>query len=85
MSFTSALCVLESFITKELKNKFQNNEEKLTYELNKLNNGIKLPMAQHGDYRENWANELYHMKKEGNYNILAIAHQLFLIEYIAIQ
>lgn len=38
------------------------------------------PTTNHGEYKQNLLLQLYYTKKEGNYNILALADSLFLIE-----
>ena len=48
-------------------------------------NGILYPpesMVSHGDYVNNFANELHFAYLDGNINILSIAHELFLLEVI---
>lgn len=41
---------------------------------------LNFPKTNHGDYKSNLLLQLYHTKKECNYNILALADSLFLIE-----
>lgn len=38
------------------------------------------PKVNHGNYKQNLLLQLYYTKKEGNYNILALADSLYLIE-----
>lgn len=59
-------------------------EEKDKY-LAKFKNGIKIPtenLVNHGDYLENFANEIHFAVSEGNANILSFAHELYLLEVI---
>lgn len=41
---------------------------------------IVLPECTHGDFKNNFLSQLYFTYKEGNYNILALAESLYLIE-----
>lgn len=41
---------------------------------------IAFPKVNHGSYKNNLLLQLYYTKKEGNYNILALADSLYLIE-----
>ena len=72
LAITVGLSVLVSFI--EYDN--EENEELL----NKTRNGIIYPEANHGTYINNFATELYYTHKDGNYNLLALANELFLLE-----
>ena len=45
-----------------------------------FNGELDFPKTNHGEYRENLYMQLYHTKKEGNYNILALADSLFYVE-----
>lgn len=80
LAITAALSVLVAFIREDIKDKY--NGEKLNRELKKIENGIVFPSVKYGNYRDNWTNELYYMRKDGNYNLLALAHELFFLEYI---
>ena len=58
------------------------NKEEL---IKKFDNGIKIPqgnLLNHGDYISNFANELNFCMKEDSLNILALAHELYLLEVI---
>ena len=80
LAITTGLSILTSFCKKSIKDDIDKGEATVN-DLKKFENGIKLPVAKHGKYRSNWATELYFMRKEGNYNILALAHELFFLEY----
>lgn len=41
---------------------------------------MNFPKTNHGDYKQNLLFQLYYTKKEGNYNILALADSIFFIE-----
>lgn len=41
---------------------------------------LAFPKTNHGDYKNNMLFQLYYTKKEGNYNILALADSIFFIE-----
>lgn len=41
---------------------------------------LSFPKTNHGDYKQNLLFQLYYTKKEGNYNILALADSIFFIE-----
>jgi len=79
LAITVGLSILRAFIETELK-KSDADEKFLESSLLKIQNGIVFPKVKHGNYRNNWANELYYTRKEGNYNLLAIAHELFFLE-----
>lgn len=51
----------------------------------KFEDGIKMPegdLINHGDYLNNYANELYFAVAEGKICVLSIAHELYLLEVI---
>lgn len=43
-------------------------------------NGLEFPDARHGNYRDDFALELYYTKKHNMYNILSLSNTLFLLE-----
>lgn len=60
---------------KELK-----DEEVKKKVLSAFDGELGFPKTNHGDYKHNLLFQLYYTKKEGNYNILALADSIFLIE-----
>lgn len=60
---------------KELK-----DEEMKEKVLNAFEDEMFFPKTNHGDYKQNLLFQLYYTKKEGNYNILALADSMFFIE-----
>lgn len=48
--------------------------------LNAFDGELTFPATNHGDYKQNLLFQLYYTKKEGNYNILALADSIFFIE-----
>lgn len=79
LAITVGLSILRAFIEADLHENYKNNSKYQVY-LSQIENGIVLPKAKHGDYRNNWANELYYTRKNGNYNILSLAHELYFLE-----
>lgn len=62
------------------------NAKKLTDEemkqkvLDAFDGELAFPKTNHGEYKQNLLFQLYYTKKEGNYNILALADSIFFIE-----
>jgi len=84
LSITAGLSILVSFIKESLKSEVGQNKISIDEYNNlsqKIENGIKFPTTKHGDYRTNWTSELYHTRKDGAYNLLALAHELFFLEH----
>lgn len=80
IAITVGLSLMIAFEKKQIKAHPSLNQEQKNALLQEWDNGIIFPIARHGDYRENWAVELYYTAKEGNYNLLATAHELFHLE-----
>lgn len=85
LAITAGLSVLKAFIITDVRNKYSHDKETMQNKLKELESDIKFPVAKHGDYRDNWANELYYTRKDGSYNLLALAHELFLLEIYTIE
>ena len=81
LAITVGVSILSAFIKADLKKDIKHKVELSEEILEKFKNGIVFPIAKHGDYRSNWACELYYTRKDGNYNLLALAHELFFLEY----
>lgn len=45
-----------------------------------FDNQIGFPKVNHGEYKSNILSQLYQTKREGNYNVLALAETLYLLE-----
>ncbi len=56
------------------------NEEVKKKVLSAFDGELVFPKTNHGDYKQNLLFQLYYTKKEGNYNILALADSIFFIE-----
>ncbi len=80
IAITAGLSLMIAFEKSQIKKNESLNQEQKNALLQEWDKGIIFPVARHGDYRENWAVELYHTVKEGNYNMLATAHELFHLE-----
>lgn len=86
LAIETGLSVLKTFITApkdsdEIED-FPNIDPEEDVKI--FNNGFKFPKAQdeifHGEYRKNFAIELYFTHKEDRYNILSLSHSLYLLE-----
>ena len=42
--------------------------------------GVAIPQTSHGNYIENYANEIYFSLRDSSLSILSVAHELFLLE-----
>ena len=85
LAITVGLSVLRGFVKAEIFTD-KNKTDKAKKDLFKpFENGIKIPSNEHinhGSYIVNYANEIYFAVNDGNYNILSIAHELYLLELI---
>ena len=79
IAITVGMSLLRAFIIASINHTDIDETEKQVL-VDRVDNGIKFPKAHHGEYVDNFKLELYYTKKEGNYNILSIAHTLFLLE-----
>ena len=81
LAISTGCSVLRAYILEDTETNDKLTNEQKEARRNKLENGIHFPtVVHHGKDKENYAMELYHTAKEGNYNILAIAHELFYLE-----
>lgn len=83
LAITVALSVLRAFIMSAIKNSTDYNENEKSELKKKFDKGLKYPrenLINHGNYITNYASEIYYSQAEGNINILAIAHELYLLE-----
>lgn len=65
----TALSVIRSFIEEDAEDNPNDQKNLLTKEVFE-----KIPLAE--EERNNWEIELYHVRQEGCYNVLALAHEL---------
>lgn len=84
LAITVGLCVLRSFIMSAIEaNAGERTSEELQMLRNCFDGGIAIPtedMVNHGDYIENFSNELHYAVSEGKACILSLAHELYLLE-----
>ena len=85
LAITVGLSLVRAFTISAInRNSDLKNEEKDQL-IQKFNNGIKIPdgeLVNHGKYLENFANELSFAAFEGKLNVIALAHELFLLEVL---
>lgn len=72
LAISVGMSILKSFIDEAN----QGNKDML----DKFKKGISYPPTNHGTFSNNFATELYYTRKENNYNLLALANELFLLE-----
>lgn len=84
LAIVTGLSILRCFLYSKLDR--ENNlkmKECLHKDRKIFKNGFQFPYGNevsHGDYRTNFAIELYFTKKEKMYNILSLSHSLYLLE-----
>lgn len=83
VALTTAFSILVAYIKTIISNdsSLDNNSRKEL--LDKFENGLKFPkppLVNHGDYINNFISEIHYTIEEGNINILAMAHELYLLE-----
>lgn len=79
LALTTGLSLLRAFIITAIEESKMSAEQK-RLNLDKFINGLKYPKPFHGNYRENFLAELHYTRIEKNYNILSLAHSLYLLE-----
>lgn len=85
LSITVGMSVLRAFILASINyNEELSNETKKTL-AKRIDDGIVFPDCNHGNYRNNFASELYYTKRNNNYNVLSLANTLFLLETHTLQ
>lgn len=80
LAISVGLSLLSSYILMKLDKSTKLSDAKKHTYINRLNNGIRLPKCNHGNYRSNFVGELHFTYKEGNYNLLGLSDKLFLLE-----
>ena len=81
IAIAAGLSLLRAFVISSAKQNL--NDDELEEIIKKFKSGIRLPQPpfiNHGDYIENFAVELYFTRKYNNYNILSLAHTLYMLE-----
>ena len=78
LALTVGLSLLRAFIVADITNNDGLEHKQKLIEL--LDNGIKLPKTNHGNYEENFISELYYTKKFYKYNVLSLSNTLYLLE-----
>lgn len=82
-----ALClgmsILRAYVCSKAK-QLKNEETKSTI-LELFKGELKFPKTNHGDYKQNLIQQLYYTRKENNYNILALANTMFMLEVYNLQ
>ena len=84
-AITVGLSILRCFIVCDQdKNDLMKPDEILKKDKEIFDDGFVFPKTgietNHGEYRNNFAVELYFTRKENNYNILSLSHSLYLLE-----
>ena len=79
LALTTGLSLLRAFVESSIRESSIDEKTKIIL-LKKYEHGFKYPGANHGEYRSNFLSELHYTKMEENYNILSLAHTLFLLE-----
>lgn len=87
IAITSGLSLLRAFVISAAKVKFENheiNENEMNKIIDCFDKGIFTPegLTNHGKYLENFAIELHFTKVYDSYNILSLAHTLYLLELL---
>lgn len=88
LAITIALSLVRAFAIAALKEKEEKklcSKEEINTLLAKFQKGVKLPegaLVNHGDYLDNFANEIHFSFLEGKICILSLAHELYLLETI---
>lgn len=85
LAITVGMSVLRAFVVSSINSSEQLPGDKKEALRKKIDSGIIFPDCNHGDYRNNFAAELYYTKKENNYNVLSLANTLFLLETHTLQ
>lgn len=80
IAISIGLSLLRAFIILNAKTSNDITAEKKRSTISKVFNGIRIPECNHGEYLSNFATELYYTRQENTYNILSLAHTLFLLE-----
>lgn len=85
IAITVGFSLLRAFVESSIKE--NERVDSTTEELKRLeaifSGGIKIPegnLVNHGDYIENFANELHYAVSDGKACILSVAHELYLLE-----
>lgn len=81
IAITTGLSMLRAFVIASAKKELPPDESSEV--IRRFDDGVKLPeneFINHGEYIENFAVELYFTRKYRNYNILSLAHSLYLLE-----
>lgn len=85
LAITVGMSVLRAFVLSSINSSEELTEEARDCLRKRIDDGVKFPDCNHGDYRNNFISELYYTKRENIYNVLSLANTLFLLETHTIQ
>lgn len=85
LAITVGMSVLRAFVLVSINDNEELSEEAKETLRKRIDDGVVFPDCNHGEYRSNFAAELYYTKKESSYNILSLANTLFLLETHTLQ
>ena len=83
VALTTALSILVAYIRNIIKNDTSLCDDEKKRLTSAFSHGIKFPvppLVNHGEYVNNFISEIHYTVEEGNINILATAHELYLLE-----
>lgn len=85
LAITVGFSLVRAFAISAINENKQLEDEEKKQMIAKFKEGIQFPkdkLVNHGDYIENFANEIYYMVQDGKISILSLAHELYLLEVI---
>lgn len=83
MAVTIGASLLRSFVIAAIDDSNKSDNEKKVLK-KRIENGVRFPRTNHGDYRTNFEIELYYTKVNNTYNILGLANVLYLLETVTL-
>lgn len=85
LAITVGMSVLRAFVLSSINCNDELSQMTKENLAKRIDKGVIFPDCNHGEYRNNFAAELYYTKKENSYNILSLANTLFLLETHTLQ
>lgn len=80
LAITTGMSLLRAFTLSSIHCANTMSEEQKKTLTQRIDNGIRFPRCNHGNYRSNFASELHYTREENTYNILSLSNTLFLLE-----